>query len=255
MENALTGSLPFVASDHSVLVSGLLGSLAAGVAWALYRYHYRPSCTRRRVGVKTQQALRRYVLFESTHRKPDSVLQAFREYASKDRVMRGLLFTVEQESFLEEAVKQCQPKTSLVLGTQCGYSAIRLLRLVPSDGILYAVEQEESMADSAEEMILVAGFKNNQFKVLCQHPVDAIHVLKSQFGLKKVDLVLMDSRHDQHGQGLMALAEVGILHPGTLILVNNKDCPRSKGFMKEAKDYRKVDACKGLLKVEYVQPK
>lgn len=245
-----------MSSNYSVLVTGVLVPLAAGVAWALYRYGFQPSDTHRSVDVKTQQALRRYVLFESTHGKPDSVLQAFKEYASKDRVMKRLLFTVEQDTFLEEVAKQHYPRTTIVLGTQCGYSAIRLLHLLPSDGMLYAVEQEESMAESAEEMILVAGFKNNQFKLLCQHPVDAIHVLKSQFGVKKVDFVLIDYKCDQHYECLLALVEVGILHPGTLILANNTDYPTSKDFIKyieEAEGYRIADACKGLLKVEYVK--
>ncbi|KAG8579434.1 hypothetical protein GDO81_010885 [Engystomops pustulosus] len=245
-----------MASNYCVLVPGVLVPLTAGVAWALYRYHFRPSEAHRSVDVKTQQALRRYVLFESTHGKPDSVRQAFREYAIKDRIIKGLLFTAEQDLFLEEAAKQSYSTTMLVLGTQCGYSAIRLLQLLPSGGMLYAVEQEESMAESAEEMILVAGFKNNQFKLLCQHPVDAIHTLKSQFGVKKLDFVLVDYGCDQHVEGLLALTEVGILHPGTVILANNTDHPTSKDFLKyieEGGGYRIVDSCQGLLGVDYVQ--
>ncbi|XP_044133746.1 transmembrane O-methyltransferase homolog [Bufo gargarizans] len=258
MEHTFTGCQAFMASHYSVLVTGVLVPLAACAAWALYRYHFQPSDTHRSVDVKIQQALRRYVLIESTHGKPDCVLQAFKEYASKDVVIKGLLFTVEQDIFLEEAAKQCYPKATLVLGTQCGYSPIRLLQFLPSDGMLYAVEGEDSMAESAEEMILVAGFKHNQFKLLCQHPVDAIHVLKSQFGVKKLDFVLMDYECDQYVEGLLALTESGILYPGTLILANNTNHPTSKNFIQYiegAEDYRIVDACKGLLKVEYVQPK
>ncbi|KAM3924878.1 catechol O-methyltransferase-like [Leptodactylus fuscus] len=249
-------SLSFISSQSSVLASGVLLPLAAGAAWALYRYHLRPSDTRRSVDVKTQQALRRYVLFASTHGKPDSVLQAFQEYAGKDRAVKGLLFTREQDNFLKDVAKQCYPKTALVLGTQCGYAAIRLLQLLPSSAMLYAVEQEESMAESAEEMILVAGFKNNQFRLLCQQPVDAIHDLKSQFGVKMVDFVLMDYQCDRHVEGLLALTESGILHPGTVILTNNPDHPTTKDLVKyieSAKEYRMVDSYKGLLKVEYVQ--
>lgn len=64
--------------------------------------------------------------------------------------------------FLADAVKQSSSLMVLVLGTQCGYSAIRVLSLLPPDGKVYAVEEEDSMAESAEEMILVSGFKNNQ---------------------------------------------------------------------------------------------
>ncbi|XP_073505857.1 transmembrane O-methyltransferase homolog isoform X2 [Phyllobates terribilis] len=256
MEFTTTGFLPFMGSNYSLLFTGVLVPLATGVVWALYRYHFCPSDTHRSVAVKTQQGLRRYVLLESTHGKPDSVLQAFKEYARKDRTIKKLLFTAEQECFLEKTAKQCYPRTTLLLGTQCGFSAICLLQLLPTDGMLYAIELEESMAESAEEMILVAGFKNNQFRLLCRHPVDAIHVLKSQFGVKKVDFVLMDYQCDQQMEDLLALAEVGLLFTGTLILINNTDHPASKGFIENitrAEGYMIVDACNGLLKVEYVQ--
>ncbi|KAM4035149.1 transmembrane O-methyltransferase homolog [Anomaloglossus baeobatrachus] len=253
MELTITG---FFGSNSSLLITGVLVPLATGVVWALYWYHLCPSDRRRSVVVKTQQTLRRYVLFESTHGKPESVLQAFKEYARRDRAIKELLFTEEQECFLKKAAKQRYPKTTLLLGTQCGFSAICLLQLLPADVILYAVEQDESMAESAEEMILVAGFKNNRFRLLCQHPVDAVHILKSQFGVKKVDFVLMDYRYDQQIEDLLALAKLDILNIGTLILINNTKHPMSKGFIENiggAEGYRIVDSCKGLLKVEYVQ--
>ncbi|XP_063786646.1 transmembrane O-methyltransferase homolog [Pseudophryne corroboree] len=249
-------SLPHMASSYSVLVTGALAPLCVAVAWALYRYRSQPELIWS-VDVKTQMALRRYVLFESTHGKPDSVLQTFKEYARRDILVKELLFTLEQDIFLANAVTQSLPLTTLVLGTQCGYSVIKLLSLLPQEGKVYAVEDEDNMADSAEEMILVAGFKNNQFKLLCQHPVDAIHVLKSQCGLKGVDLVLMDYKCDQYIHGLQALLEVGALHPGTVILANNTNHPTAKDFMNHlhgAGSYRIVDCCNGLLKVGYVGP-
>ncbi|XP_075061480.1 transmembrane O-methyltransferase homolog [Mixophyes fleayi] len=250
-------SLPLMASSYSVLVTGALAPLCVAVAWALYRYRSWPGCTWK-VDVRTQQALRRYVLFESTHGKPDSVLQTFKDYAVRDNMIKDLLFTLEQDIFLANAVTQSIPQMTLVLGTQCGYSVIKLLSLLHPEGKLYAVEQEDSMAESAEEMILVAGFKHIQFKLLCQHPVEAVHVLKSQFGLKGVDLVLMDYQCDQYIQGLLALTEIGALLPGTLILANNTDHPTAKDFMSHlqvAEGFRIVDCCQGLLKVKYVGSK
>ncbi|XP_018409931.1 PREDICTED: catechol O-methyltransferase-like [Nanorana parkeri] len=242
-------------SSFTVLTAGIVMPLCAGAAWVFYKYHIQPRC-KWTIDEKTQQALRRYVLMESTHGKPHSVLQTFREYAKQNRMIKEILFTPDQDIFLADAVKQTSPRTVVVLGTQCGYSAIRVLSLLPPDGNLYAVEAEDSMADSAEEMILVSGFKNNQFKLLCQHPVNAIYILHSKFGLEKVDLVLFDFKSDGYLQGLNALAELGLLYPGALILLNNMGRLAAKDFVKlleNSEHYRVVTDCQSLLKVEYKQ--
>ncbi|KAM5171169.1 transmembrane O-methyltransferase homolog [Mantella aurantiaca] len=240
-------------SFFSVLTTGIVVPLCAGVIWALYIYQFQPRC-KWTIDEKSQQALRRYVLMESTHGKPDSVLKTFREYAKQKSIIKEMLLTPDQDVFLADAVKQSTPLTVLVLGTQCGYLAIRMLSLLPPDGKLYAVEKEDSMAESAEEMILVSGFKNNQFKLLCQHPVDAIHVLHSKFALKKVDLVLMDFQSDGYLQGLKALTELGLLYPGALIFLNNMADLANKDFVKHLKNsehYRVVNEGQSLLKVEF----
>ncbi|XP_077328757.1 transmembrane O-methyltransferase homolog isoform X1 [Lithobates pipiens] len=242
-------------STFPVLTAGIVVPLCAGAAWAFYRYRNQSQC-KWTIDEKTQQALRRYVLMESTHGKPYSVLQTFREYARKNSIVKRMLFTPDQDIFLADAVKQSSPLMVLVLGTQCGYSAIRVLSLLPPDGKVYAVEEEDSMAESAEEMILVSGFKNNQFKLLCQHPVDAIHTLHSKFDLEKVDLVLMDFQSDGYLEGLKSLTELGLLSPGSLILLNNMGPLVGKDFvghLDKSVHYRVVNGCQSLLKVEYGQ--
>ncbi|XP_077328759.1 uncharacterized protein LOC143963072 isoform X2 [Lithobates pipiens] len=206
-------------STFPVLTAGIVVPLCAGAAWAFYRYRNQSQC-KWTIDEKTQQALRRYVLMESTHGKPYSVLQTFREYARKNSIVKRMLFTPDQ------------------------------------DGKVYAVEEEDSMAESAEEMILVSGFKNNQFKLLCQHPVDAIHTLHSKFDLEKVDLVLMDFQSDGYLEGLKSLTELGLLSPGSLILLNNMGPLVGKDFvghLDKSVHYRVVNGCQSLLKVEYGQ--
>ncbi|PIO31383.1 hypothetical protein AB205_0024310 [Aquarana catesbeiana] len=232
-------------STFPVLTAGIVVPLCA---WVFYRYRNQPR-SKWTIDEKTQQALRRYVLMESTHGKPDSVLHTFREYAIKNSMIKRMLFTPDQD-----AVKQSSSLIVLVLGTQCGYSAIRVLSLLPPDGKVYAVEEEDSMAESAEEMILVSGFKNNQFKLLCQHPVNAIHTLHSKFDLVKVDLVLMDFQSDGYLEGLKSLTELGLLSPGSLILLNNMGPLVGKdfvGLLEKSVHYRVVNGCQSLLKVEY----
>ncbi|XP_053319364.1 transmembrane O-methyltransferase homolog [Spea bombifrons] len=245
----------FVPSSSSVLLTGVMVPLCMTVAWVVYKYRSW-KVKEMIVNLKTQQALRRYVLLESVHGKPDSVLLTYKEYSRQDHRIKGLIFTPEQDIFFADAVKKATPLTALALGTQCGYSAIRLLSLLPPNGQLYAVEQDENMAESAEEMILVSGFKNPQFKLLAQHPVDAIHTMKKQFGMEKVDLVLMDLQPDHYPQCLQALEEDRVLHPGMLLLANNMEESGAKEFLDHLQSnpsYRILSSCQGLMMVHCVE--
>ncbi|XP_063301488.1 catechol O-methyltransferase-like [Pelobates fuscus] len=241
-----------MASSSLVLLTGLIVPFCTGMVWILYKYRFWKMDTLV-VDVKTQQALRRYVLFESVHGKPDSVLLTYKEYAKQDRRIKGLIFTAEQDIFLADVVKKYNPLTAVALGTQCGYSAIQLLTLLPSNGKLYAVEQDENMVESAEEMILVSGFKNQQFSMLFQHPIDAIHALSNHINENKVDLVLMDHQPDQYLQALQALEEVGVLHQGTLILANNIEQSAAKEFMDHLQShlyFEIISSCQGLIAIQ-----
>ncbi|KAM8971899.1 transmembrane O-methyltransferase homolog [Pelodytes ibericus] len=242
------------ASNSTVLFTGVMVPLFMGVAWVLYKYRSSNVCDII-VDEKTQKALRRYVLYESVHGKPDSVLLTYKEFARQNRRIKELIFTSEQDIFLADTVKKAAPLTALALGTQCGYAVILLLSLLPHSGKLYAVEQDETMAESAEEMILMSGFKNHQFKILTQPPVDAIQILNDQFGLEKVDLVLMDLQPDQHLKKLLALEENGPLHQGTLILANRVEQSGAKEFVdyiESNSHYEVLCRLQGLMAIQCV---
>jgi len=63
---------------------------------------------------------------------------------------------------LDEAVARVRPSRVLELGTHCGYSSVRMLRLLPPGGRLVTVELDPLTAELGEEIILVAGFKHQQ---------------------------------------------------------------------------------------------
>ncbi|KAM4675785.1 transmembrane O-methyltransferase homolog [Discoglossus pictus] len=240
--------------SNSVLVSGVMMPLCAGVLWALYKY--RSWGKRRRiVDVNTQNGLYRSVLLESVHGQPESVMEIYKTYAERHYPMQEVLFNPEQDTFLAEVVKQAQPRASLVLGTQLGYSAIRVLSLLPSQAKLYAVEQDQNVAEKAEELILMAGFKNTQFQMLSRQPVDQIQVVVNHFGFEKVDFVLMDHQPFDYLKDLINMEVMGALHPGTLILANHTEDSTAKDFLKHIQcdqSYSIRGSCKDLLKIEFV---
>lgn len=65
---------------------------------------------------------------------------------------------------LDEAVRRLGPSRVLELGMHCGYSSVRVLRLLRPAGRLIAVELDPLAAELGEEVILVAGFKHSQVR-------------------------------------------------------------------------------------------
>lgn len=63
---------------------------------------------------------------------------------------------------LDDAVMRVRPSLVLELGMHCGYSSVRLLRLLPPAGRLVTVEVDPVTAELGEEILLVAGFKHSQ---------------------------------------------------------------------------------------------
>lgn len=76
---------------------------------------------------------------------------------------------------LDEVVRRVRPTRVLELGMHCGYSSVRLLRLLPPAGRLVTVELDPLTAELGEEIILVAGFKHIQV-----HPGNIIFLLYIQ---------------------------------------------------------------------------
>nr|XP_006632087.1 PREDICTED: catechol O-methyltransferase-like isoform X1 [Lepisosteus oculatus]XP_015205297.1 PREDICTED: catechol O-methyltransferase-like isoform X1 [Lepisosteus oculatus] len=178
-------------------------------------------------GTRVQRA-HDFVLMNSTHGQPDSVLQTFDLYAE---TQPSLVISREKGEFLDEVVRKATPACALVLGTQCGYSAIRILRLLPPSSKLYTVEQDPSAAEAAEEMILVAGFKHSQFQMVGSPSAVAIPQMLTGFDVRAVGLVLMDHDVEQYLPDLQALEKEGLLSTGCTLLVNNIDLREAQGFL------------------------
>lgn len=165
------------------------------VAWIRYSGHVTALCRqalawtlrvllRRKVCVRSTHA---YVFSNCTHGKADSVLEAFDlytntypslcisaqmcEYASdlshrcereRPAAHQYLFFSGASAAVLDQAVARVRPSLVLELGMHCGYSSVRLLRLLPPAGRLITVEVDLVAAELGEEILLVAGFKHSQ---------------------------------------------------------------------------------------------
>ncbi|CAJ1059127.1 catechol O-methyltransferase [Xyrichtys novacula] len=172
-----------VSSRFRVKVSSLCHR---ALAWAL-------RLVRGKVCVRSIHA---FVFSNCTHGKADSVLETFDLYAGTHP---SFCISPQTAEAVDEVVRRVRPSRVLELGMHCGYTSVRLLRLLPPAGRLITVEQDPLTAELGEEIILVSGFKHTQFQVLTSSSAEAIQTLHSHLEPDKetsagLDLVLMD--HD-----------------------------------------------------------
>ncbi|XP_034399719.1 catechol O-methyltransferase-like [Cyclopterus lumpus] len=156
-----------------------------------------------------------FVFSECTHGNARSVLETFDLYADTHP---SLCIGPQTGEALDEAVGRVRPCRVLELGTHCGYSSVRMLRLLPPAGRLVTVELDPLTAELGEEIILVAGFKHSQFQVLTSSSAEAIPTLRSLLELNRgtgegLNLVLMDHDPERYLPDLLALEREELLCP------------------------------------------
>ncbi|KAK3535016.1 hypothetical protein QTP70_001969 [Hemibagrus guttatus] len=122
--------------------------------------------------------------------------------------------------FLDEVVRCEAPLRVLELGMHCGYTSVRILRLLPTCGKLLTVEMDPLTAEKGEEILLVAGFKNSQFQVLPFSSAEAISRLASHLGEDRLDLVVMDHAPEQYLPDLLALQRGNLLSKHSVLILN-----------------------------------
>nr|XP_040029409.1 transmembrane O-methyltransferase homolog [Gasterosteus aculeatus aculeatus] len=201
-----------------------VASLCHGaLAWAL-------RLLRGRACAKSTHA---FVFSQCTHGQADSVLQTFELYA--DTHPSPCIGPLTGEA-LDEAVRRLGPSRVLELGMHCGYTSVRVLRLLRPAGRLIAVELDPLAAELGEEVILVAGFKHSQFQVLTSSSAEAIPTLRSFLEINQrvsdgLDLVLMDHDPAQYLPDLLALEREELLCPSgcSVLLIYGNRRARNRG--------------------------
>ncbi|KAM9834173.1 transmembrane O-methyltransferase-like [Syngnathus typhle] len=167
---------------------------------------------------------------------------------------------------LDEVVQRVRPSRVLELGTHCGYSSGRLLRLLPPDGRLLTVEQDPAVADLGEEIIMVAGFRHSQFQVLTGSSDETIPTLRKFLepapgASDTFNLVLMDHDPQQYLVDLLALESQGLLCPSgcTIVLIirnqKNKSLEEVRELIRTRPDcYTIKSQVHGMLELFFQKP-
>lgn len=142
--------------------------------------------------------------------RPEEVLEAIEKVAPG----RGWpIIGPKRGGLLDEAVRDCRPAVSLEVGTNVGYSAIRIGRLLGEGQRLICVEIREDMARAARENFERAGL-SDRIEVKVGDARKVLPTLAVDLGFVFLDAVKADY--------LTYLKSVeGRTHRGTVVFADN----------------------------------
>jgi O-methyltransferase len=144
----------------AITVNELVGKPVPFLRWSVLTMMLRGRHLLRewQVGDGRETALEKYVLARA---RPGDVDDAIRVI---DHFGRHVSFLInvgdEKGKILDRAVERTQPRLLLELGTYCGYSALRMARVMPREARLYSVEFNTANAEIARRILAHAGVED-----------------------------------------------------------------------------------------------
>ena len=143
----------------------------------------------------------------------DSILKIIDNYAYKKTFLMNI--GDKKGLLLEEAIKDSNAINVLELGVYLGYSSIRILRSLSTEGKLTSIEANEDFAEIAKQHIEIAGY-SKQHEIKIGRSNELIPQLDSAY-----DFVFIDHWKDLYLSDLKLLEASGLLKKGAWIFADN----------------------------------
>jgi len=184
------------------------------------------------VGDGREQALARYVEAEACQGDLDDVIRVIDDFAYH----RSFLINVgdEKGEILDAAIQRNSPRQLLELGTYCGYSALRSVRVMPEGARLVSIEFNAENAAIARRIWDHAGI-GEELTVLVGTLGDGdqtITSLESEHGFASgsLDFVFIDHDKSAYLPDLGRILDQGWLHTGSVVAADKVRVPGAPDY-------------------------
>ncbi|HEV7862606.1 MAG TPA: O-methyltransferase [Acidimicrobiia bacterium] len=184
------------------------------------------------VGDGREEALAAYVADNARKGDVDDVIRVIDDFCYQ----RSMMMNVgdEKGEILDRAVGRVQPRRLLELGTYCGYSALRMSRVMADDARLYSIEFNSDNADIARRIWDHAGV-GDRVTVVVGTLGDGgatIDRLESDHGFAAggLDFVFVDHDKAAYLPDLERILERRWLHPGSVVVADNVKVPGAPAY-------------------------
>jgi catechol O-methyltransferase len=158
---------------------------------------------------------------------PDDAIRVIDDFCHQHSFMINV--GDEKGEILDRAVQRTQPRRLLELGTYCGYSALRMARVMPSDAHLYSIEINPANAAIARRIWEHASI-SDRVTVIVGHLGDGgstLHRLRTEHGFTDggLDFVFLDHDKAAYLPDLQRIVNERWLHPGSVVVADNVKFP------------------------------
>ena len=179
------------------------------------------------VGDGREEALADYVEAKARKGDPEDVIRVIDEFCMNRSVMINV--GDEKGEILDRAVRRASPQLLLELGTYCGYSALRMARVMPADARLCSLEFSPDNAAIARRIWDHAGIGDQLTLVVGTlgdggSTIDRLRT-EQGFGEGTVDFVFVDHDKAAYLPDLERILKERWLHPGSVVVADNVKFP------------------------------
>jgi catechol O-methyltransferase len=190
------------------------------------------------VGDGREEALGTYVAQHARVGDLDDVIRVIDEFCYQ----RSFMMNVgdEKGQLLDDALRRASPQLILELGTYCGYSALRLARVMPEGARVVSIEFNAANAAIARRIWDHAGIADQMSVIVGTLGDDGktLDVLEAEHGFKEgsVEFAFIDHDKDAYLPDLQRILQRGWLRAGAIVVADNikfPGAPDYRAFMTE----------------------
>jgi catechol O-methyltransferase len=190
------------------------------------------------VGDGREEALAQYVEANARAGDLDDAIRVVDEFCYQRSVMMNV--GDEKGEILDRAIERVQPGRLLELGTYCGYSGLRTVRVMPPDAHLWSIEFSAANAAIARRIWDHAGVGDRVDVVVgtLGDGGETIAALEADHGFTagSVDFVFIDHDKSAYLPDLQRIIEHGWLRRGAVAVADNvrfPGAPKYRAYMRE----------------------
>lgn len=179
------------------------------------------------VGEGREEALAAYVATHARRGDVADVIRVIDDFCYHHRFMMNV--GDEKGEILDGAIRRVRPRRLLELGTYCGYSVLRMVRVMPSDARIYSIELSPDNARIARRIWDYAGVSDRVTVVVGQLGDDGstLDQLRAEHGFTDggLDFVFVDHDKSAYLPDLQRILNQKWLHPGSVVVADNVKFP------------------------------
>jgi catechol O-methyltransferase len=224
----------------AITVNELVGKPVPFLRWSFLTMMLRSKhlLTEWQVGDGRETALEKYVVSRA---RPGDVDDAIRVI---DHFSRNVSFLInvgdKKGKILDKAVERTQPHRLLELGTYCGYSALRMARVMPGEARLYSLELNTENAEIARRILAHAGVDDRVTVIVgtLGDGGETIRTLRREYNFApgSLDLVFIDHDKKAYLPDLELILHERWLHPGSVVVADNISVPGAPAYRAYMRD-------------------